>query len=169
MTETITTNYIGVDSRWDARALPRPLGAEAVISAWTTDAFLDVQADELAARYGTDADDLHDVFHALRSHLRVAALDAWSTSSMSEAATIVGNMAYLINADSTDEQLRAYADAAEAGSGGPVNGLVEELTRLRDRERADRVFVAEGDAVRVTDVRPYSVRTSHVDARVTTR
>lgn len=138
-------DYLNVDNRWNARALPHFERSAVTISAWTTDAELDDQADDLAARYGTDADDLHDLFHAVRTHLRVAALDLVdraASSLMSEAAAVVGNMDHLINADSTDVELRAYAAAAEAGAGGPVDGLLEELTRLRDSERDDRLFVA---------------------------
>lgn len=167
MTETISNTYIGIDERWDARALRRPLGAEAVISAWTTDAFLDVQADELASRYDTDPDDLHDLLHGVRSHLREAALTSAASPLMSEAAAVVGNLDHLVTAASTDAELAAYAAAAEAGAGGPIDGLLTELTMLRNAERASRVFVA--DNVTVTGVWPYSVRTSDADGRVTTR
>ena len=143
-------DYIDIDSRWDARALPRAAGAEAVISAWTTDEVLDQQADALAEVYATDADDLHDLLHGVRSHLRVAALDAATPSLMSEAVAIVDNLNHLVTADTTDAELAAYADAAEAGNGGPVDGLLAELVRLRDGERDDRrVFVAEAGAPRI--------------------
>lgn len=127
----------------------------------------DDQADSLAAVYCTGADDLHDLLHGVRSHLRVAALDAATSCSMSEAAAVVSNMDHLVDHTTTDEQLVAYADAAEAGNGGPVDGLLEELTVLRNAERGERVFVA--DDVTVTGVWPYRVRISHADGRVTTR
>lgn len=142
MTETITANYIGVDERWDAQAPTYITDSETTISAWTNDDDLDSQADELAARYNTDADDLHDLLHAVRTHLRVAALDARASPLVSEAVAIVGSLDHLISADSTDAELSAYA-AAEAGAGGPVPDLLAELHRLRDAERADRVFVGE--------------------------
>jgi hypothetical protein len=152
MTETITANYIGVDERWDARQLPHAFDAETTISAWTTDDDLDEQANALAAVYATDGDDLHDLLHALRSHLRVAALDAASPSPMTEAVAIVGSLDHLISADSTDAELSAYAAAAEAGAGGPVPDLLAELTVLRDAERADRVFVADAGAPRIANL-----------------
>lgn len=149
MTETITSTYFNVDERWDARGLPRATGAEAVISAWTTDTFLDVQADELAARYDTDADDLHDLLHAVRTHLRVAALDAAMPSLMTEAVGVVGNLDHLVTHATTDAELRTLAGAAEAGAGGPIPELLAELHRLRDGEREDRLFVAGPGAPRI--------------------
>lgn len=69
-----TTNTVG--ERWNAACLPPVLEADTAISAWTTDAELDEQADTLSALYGTDAGDLHDLLHAVRSYFRDAALDA---------------------------------------------------------------------------------------------
>lgn len=152
MTETITSSYLGIDERWDARGLPRPLGAEVVISAWTTDADLDGQADALAAVYATDADDLHDLLHALRSHLRDAAMTTAASPLVTEAVAVTSNMDHLITHATTDAELGAYADAAEAGAGGPIKGLLEELTVLRNAERADRVFVAGEGAPRIANL-----------------
>lgn len=150
MTETITSSYLGIDEHWDARQLPRPLSAEAVISAWSTDEELDAQADALAAVYATDADDLHDLFHAVRTHLRTAALATAASPLTSEAVAVTSNMDHLITHATTDTELAAYASAAEAGAGGPVPDLLAELHRLRDAEREDRLFVAEtGDAPRI--------------------
>ncbi len=152
MTETITSSYLGVDERWDACALPWRLGAEATISAWTSDADLDQQADELAARYNTDGDDLHDLLHSVRTHLRVAALAAATPSLMTEAVVVTSNMDHLIDADTTDEQLRTLTDAAEAGAGGPVPDLLAELHRLRDGERENRLFVAGASAPHIANL-----------------
>lgn len=149
MTETIMSAYVNIDERWDARGLPHAFDAETTISAWTANDDLDVQADKLAARYYTDADDLHDLLHALRSHLRAAALTAAASPLVTEAAAIVGNLDHLVTADTSDAELTAYADAAEAGAGGPVPDLLAELHRLRDGERASRVFVGEAGAPRI--------------------
>ncbi|MFT8179771.1 hypothetical protein ACLXNF_19520 [Mycobacteroides chelonae] len=148
MTETFTTSYIDIDSRWDARALPRAFESEATISAWTTDEDLDAQADSLAVVYATDADDLHDLLHGVRTHLRAAALAAAASPLVTVAVVVTSNMDHLIDADTTDAELRTLADAAEAGAGGPIPELLEELVRLRDAERVVEVRAHGPERVR---------------------
>lgn len=160
MIETITSAYFNVDERWDARALPHFDRSAVIISAWSTDEELDDQADALAAKYSTDADDLHDLLHGVRTHLRAAALGATSPSLVTEAVAVVGNLDHLVTAASTDAELRTLAEAAEAGAGGPVPDLLAELHRLRDAERADRVFVAGAAGVAPQGSQPAWTRTT---------
>lgn len=71
---------------------------------------------------------------------------------MSEAAAVTANMAHLIRHDTTDEQLRAYADAAEASAGGPIPDLLDELVNRRDAARINRRFVAGEGAPRIVNL-----------------
>lgn len=50
-------------------------------------------------------------------------------------------LAELITHSTTDAEITAYVTAAEAGAGGPVFGLVEELHLLRDAEAAEQLRV----------------------------
>lgn len=151
MTET---NYIEIEDAWDERQLPRVVESGVIVSVWMTDAEIAGQAAQLSHVYGNEFE-TDTAIRLFRAQLRAAALehaDRPVETLMTEAATIVGNMAYLITADSTDAELRAYADAAEAGAGGPIPELLEELMRSRDAERDARVFVAGAGAPRVTNL-----------------
>ncbi|CPR69988.1 hypothetical protein [Mycobacteroides abscessus] len=141
-------NYIDTENKWDETGLPRVYESGVLVSAWMSDAEIAGQAATLTAVYGNEFE-IDMALRLFRAQLREAAMSIAAETLMSEAAAVVGNMDHLINADSTDAELRAYASAAEAGAGGPVDGLLEELVRLRDSERDDRLFVAGAGAPRV--------------------
>ncbi|WP_078321670.1 hypothetical protein [Mycobacteroides chelonae] len=144
-------NLIDVEDAWAERDLPRVYESGVIVSAWMTDAEIAGQAAALASVYGNEFE-TDTAIRLFRAQLRSAALATAASPLTSEVATIVGNMAYLVTADSTDAELRAYADAAEAGAGGPIPELYEELVRLRDAERDDRVFVAGAGAPRIRNL-----------------
>lgn len=141
-------NYIDTEDAWAERNLARVVESAVIVSAWMTDAEIAGQAAALTAVYGNEFE-VDTALRLFRAQLRSAALATAASPLTSEAATIVGNMTHLIRHDTTDDQLAAYAAAAEAGAGGPVDGLLEELVRLRDSEREQRVFVAEAGAPRI--------------------
>ncbi|WP_458317934.1 hypothetical protein [Mycolicibacterium brisbanense] len=144
-------NYIDTENKWDQTGLPRVYESGVLVSAWMTDAEIAGQAATLTAVYGNEFE-IDMALRLFRAQLRAAALDTATETLVTEAATIVGNMTHLITHATTDSELAAYADAAESGAGGPVDGLYEELVRLRDSEREQRVFVAEAGAPRVTNL-----------------
>ena len=136
MTET---NYIDTEDAWDARQLPFTEEAAPIISAWTSDEEIAAQAAEFSAIYGNEYE-LDTSLRLFRAELRAAALATTASPLMTEAVAVVDNLNHLVTADTTDAELRTLTDAAEAG--GPIPELLEELTRLRDSERDERVFVA---------------------------
>ncbi|SHP27790.1 Uncharacterised protein [Mycobacteroides abscessus subsp. abscessus] len=142
---TAEFNYIDVEDAWAERRLPRVFESGVIVSAWMTDAEIAEQAAALASVYGNEYE-VDTAIRLFRAQLRSAALATAASPLTSEAATIVGNMTHLITHATTDSELAAYADAAESGAGGPVDGLYEELVQLRDAERDDRVFVAGAGA-----------------------
>jgi len=147
-------DYLETENRWDETGLPRVYESAVIVSAWMTDAEIAGQAAQLSSVYGNEFE-IDMALRLCRSQLRSAALehaDRPEQTLMTEAAAVVSNMDHLIHADTSHAQLHAYAAAAEAGAGGPIPELLEELTRLRDGERASRVFVAGAGAPRIGDL-----------------
>lgn len=118
--------------------------------------------------------DLHDV----RDRQRGAVPSRTLTDDQLLVRSVMDlGVAELITHASTDTEIAAYVVAAEAGAGGPVFGLKEELIRLRDevatewrvrvdaakerlREEERRVFVsAYGGPVSVSVPDPVSSMT----------
>lgn len=133
-------NYIDTENKWDETGLPRVVESGVIISAWMSDAEIAGQAAQLSRVYGNEFE-VDTAMRLFRAQHREAAMTA-AADEMTETETVAYNMAHLIRHDTTDEQLRAFAAAAEAGAGGPIPELLAELYRLRDRERDERVFVA---------------------------
>ncbi|WP_131822769.1 hypothetical protein [Mycobacteroides chelonae] len=148
MTET---NYIDTEDAWGERRLPRVYESGVIVSAWMTDAEIAGQAAQLSRVYGNQYE-VDTAIRLFRAQLREAAMTA-AVDEMTEAETVAYNMAHLIRHDTCDAELTAYAAAAEAGAGGPIDGLREELAVLREADRAARVFVAKsGVAPRITNL-----------------
>lgn len=148
MTET---NYIDTEDAWGERRLPRVVESAVIVSAWMSDAEIAGQAAQLSTVYGNEFE-TDTCMRLFRAQLREAALATAERpveTLMTEAVAVVGNMEHLIDADTSDAELRAYAAAAEAGAGGPIDGLLQELVQLRDAERSDRRFVAGAGAPRI--------------------
>lgn len=151
---TAEFNYIDTENKWDETGLPRVYESGVLVSAWMSDAEIAGQAATLTAVYGNEFE-IDMALRLFRAQLRAAALEHAERpveTLMTEAVAVVDNLNHLVTADTTDEQLRTYADAAEAGAGGPIPELLDELVRLRDSEREARVFVAEAGAPRVTNL-----------------
>ncbi len=164
------------DMRWELRGfadpypgLPAPVLA---VTPWSEDLDLWETVAELEAAYpGADRDALAGTLRDLRWELRKAVTAEAAPRIGDEVAVrsvLANGVAELIRYDTSDEQIAALVVAAEAGSGGPLPGLREELTRLRDEEASEhrrlvdvakaklgererRVFVAGafGDPIRV--------------------
>ncbi|MBF9519515.1 hypothetical protein [Mycobacteroides chelonae] len=137
-------NLIDVENAWAERNLPRVFESAVTVSAWMTDGEIAGQSAALSAVYGNQYE-VDTAMRLFRAQLREAALTTGERPErplMTEAVAVVGNMDYLVDADTSDAELRAYAAAAEAGAGGPIPELLDELVRLRDAERSERRFVA---------------------------
>lgn len=140
-------NYIDTENKWDETGLPRVVESGVIVSAWMTDAEIAGQAAQLSRVYGNQSE-VDTAIRLFRAQLREAAMTA-AADEMTEAETVAYNMAHLIRHDTCDTELRALAAAAEAGAGGPVDGLLEELAVLRESDRVARVFVAGAGAPRI--------------------
>jgi hypothetical protein len=125
-------DYLETENRWAERALPYTDESEAVISAWTTDEYTAEQAAMMARAYGNRYE-VDTILRLLRSQLREAAMTTADNDVLIQSVLDNG-VAELINAGTTDAGLDAYVVAAEAGNGGPIPGLREELHRLRDAQ-----------------------------------
>lgn len=137
-------NLIDVENAWAERRLPRVVESAVIVSAWMTDGEIAGQSAALSAVYGNQYE-VDTALRLFRAQLRAAALvtaERPEPLAMTEAVAVTANMAHLVDADTSDAELRRLRDAAESGAGGPIEGLLEELTTLRNAERADRVFVA---------------------------
>lgn len=76
------------------------------------------------------------------------------TDQQSLVRSVLDNgVAELIRHDTSDERINAYVVAAEAGAGGPVFGLREELIRLRDAEFAE--YRSRGSYTRIDPDDPF--------------
>lgn len=133
------------DSQWELRGftdpypdLPAPV---LTVTPWSEDLDLWETVAELEAAYpGVDRDVLAGMLRDLRWHLReaVTAEAATRTGDQIVVRSVLDNgVGELITHATTDAEIAAYVVAAEAGSGGPLPGLREELIRLRDAEHIE--------------------------------
>lgn len=147
------------DAQWELRDIadPKP-GLPAptfTVTPWSDDVDLIEVLDELEAAYpGVDRRVLAGMLRDLRWHLREATTAAYSTVR----DVLENGVSQLVTHATTDQELDRLVVAAEAGSGGPIPGLRQELVRLRDSKadlrlsrvglrsraaEAGRVFVSE--------------------------
>lgn len=104
-------------SRWiDAGLIPGyRIGGRVHVSAADVDAFLDAARMPVTA-YKAKSPSVHA---------------GMPNTEAAIAMALENGLADLIDPYVTDAELRTYVIAAEAGSGGPIGGLFEELVRLR--------------------------------------
>lgn len=149
------------DARWELQdhadpnpGLPAP---KLAVTPWSEDLDLMEVLDDLEVAYpGVNGSAVAGVLRDLRWHLREA-VTARAAATVQPVADRLTNM---VNAETDDAAIALMVAGAEAGSGGPIPGLVRELRVRRETKRikaeefgvADRVSVAEsGGAPRITN------------------
>lgn len=134
----MTENYSDTETRWAERQLPFVEDPAPIISAWTTDEEIAIQAVEFEPvygdRYATDTQ-----LRLFRSQLRSAAMAqaAVAGNRVLIQSVLDAGVDELVTAEATDEELSTIVTAAEAGYGKPIPGLRRELELLREAERED--------------------------------
>ncbi|SKR41669.1 Uncharacterised protein [Mycobacteroides abscessus subsp. abscessus] len=133
------------DSQWELQGfadpypdLPAPV---LTVTPWSEDLDLWETVAELEAAYpGANRDALAGMLRDLRWELRkaVTAEAAPRIGDQVAVRNVLDNgVGELVTYATTDAEITTYVTAAEAGSGGPLPGLREELTRLRDEEASE--------------------------------
>jgi len=149
------------DARWELQdhadpnpGLPTP---KLIVTPWSEDVDLMEMLDDLEAAYpGANGSALAGVLRDLRWHLR----EAVAARTAAAVQPVADSLADMVHADTDDDAIALMVACAEAGSGGPIPGLVRELRVRREMKRikteefgeADRVSVAESrGAPRITN------------------
>lgn len=132
----MTENLTDIENRWTERQLPFVEDPAPIISAWTTDEEIAIQAAEFEPVYG-DRYALDTELRLFRSRLRNAAMaqaDAAGNRVLIQSVLDAG-VDELVTASTTDADLDVLVTAAEAGHGKAIPGLRRELELLREAER----------------------------------
>lgn len=131
----MSENYTEIENRWAANPAPFVEAAAPIVSAWTTDEEIAIQAAEFESVYG-DRYDLDTELRLFRSRLRNAAMaQAAAGNRVLIQSVLDGGVDELVTASTTDADLDVLVTAAEAGYGSAIPGLRRELELLREAER----------------------------------